>query len=217
MWWAGVAWRGGDFEVAVVDEAVGVEALGEIGKLQTVGRRSPRPANLLHGDHDPQDALRLEALDRLLEDRARPDPVLAPEQDRVEGLLDARQGPRLHEDRFLAFSARGAEKVSERRRDIYQEQTAGLGEVEPRGELRRIFQGGPAHRAGFRIPSQTGTGFALLHDRERGKIMLWTIFVILLILWLLGFSVWHLGALIHLLLVAAVIVLIIRLLQGRPV
>ena len=47
--------------------------------------------------------------------------------------------------------------------------------------------------------------------------MLWTVFVILLILWLLGFSVWHVGALIHLLLVAAVIVLIIRLVQGRPV
>jgi hypothetical protein len=47
--------------------------------------------------------------------------------------------------------------------------------------------------------------------------MLWTVFIVLLILWLLGFSVWHVGALIHLLLVAAVIVLIIRLVQGRPV
>jgi len=47
--------------------------------------------------------------------------------------------------------------------------------------------------------------------------MLWTIFVILLILWLLGFSVWSVGPLIHLLLVAAVIVLIIRLIQGRAV
>ncbi|HKA35735.1 MAG TPA: lmo0937 family membrane protein [Thermoanaerobaculia bacterium] len=45
--------------------------------------------------------------------------------------------------------------------------------------------------------------------------MLWTIFVILLILWLLGFSIWHVGALIHLLLVAAIAVLIIRLIQGR--
>jgi len=45
--------------------------------------------------------------------------------------------------------------------------------------------------------------------------MLWTIFVILLILWLLGFSIWHVGALIHLLLVASIAVLIIRLIQGR--
>jgi hypothetical protein len=45
--------------------------------------------------------------------------------------------------------------------------------------------------------------------------MLWTIFVILLILWLLGFSVHVGGALIHLLLVIAVAVLIINLVSGR--
>ncbi len=45
--------------------------------------------------------------------------------------------------------------------------------------------------------------------------MLWTIFVILLILWLLGFS-FHLGGgLIHLLLVIAVVVLVINLISGR--
>ena len=45
--------------------------------------------------------------------------------------------------------------------------------------------------------------------------MLWTIFVILLILWILGFSFKIGGGLIHLLLVIAVIVLIIRLVTGR--
>jgi hypothetical protein len=45
--------------------------------------------------------------------------------------------------------------------------------------------------------------------------MLWTIFVILLVLWLLGFSFHVAGALIHLLLVVAVIVLIFNLLAGR--
>jgi hypothetical protein len=45
--------------------------------------------------------------------------------------------------------------------------------------------------------------------------MLWTIFVILLVLWLLGFSFHIAGALIHLLLVAAVIVLVINLISGR--
>jgi len=45
--------------------------------------------------------------------------------------------------------------------------------------------------------------------------MLWTIFVILLILWLLGFSFHVAGSLIHLLLVIAVVVLIINLLSGR--
>jgi hypothetical protein len=45
--------------------------------------------------------------------------------------------------------------------------------------------------------------------------MLWTIFVILVVLWLLGFSFHIGGALIHLLLVIAVVVLIYNLIAGR--
>ncbi len=45
--------------------------------------------------------------------------------------------------------------------------------------------------------------------------MLWTIFVILVILWLLGFSFHIAGGLIHLLLVIAVVVLVINLISGR--
>jgi len=45
--------------------------------------------------------------------------------------------------------------------------------------------------------------------------MLWTVFVILLVLWLLGFSFHIAGSLIHLLLVVALIVLIFNLLSGR--
>jgi hypothetical protein len=46
--------------------------------------------------------------------------------------------------------------------------------------------------------------------------MLWTIFVVLLILWLLGLvSSYTLGGYIHILLVLAVVVLLIRLIQGR--
>jgi hypothetical protein len=45
--------------------------------------------------------------------------------------------------------------------------------------------------------------------------MLWTIFVILLILWLLGFSLHIAGSLIHILLVIAVVVLVINLVSGR--
>jgi len=46
--------------------------------------------------------------------------------------------------------------------------------------------------------------------------MLWTIFVILLVLWLLGLvGSYTMGGLIHLLLVLAVIVLIFQLLTGR--
>ncbi|MGD0729964.1 MAG: lmo0937 family membrane protein [Terracidiphilus sp.] len=46
--------------------------------------------------------------------------------------------------------------------------------------------------------------------------MLWTIFVILLVLWLLGVvSSYTLGGFIHLLLVLAVVVLLIQLITGR--
>jgi len=48
--------------------------------------------------------------------------------------------------------------------------------------------------------------------------MLWTIFVIMLILWLLGLvSGYTLGGFIHILLVIAVVVLILRLISGRRV
>jgi len=46
-------------------------------------------------------------------------------------------------------------------------------------------------------------------------MMLWTIFVILVVLWLLGFSFHIGGGLIHLLLVIALIVLVYNLVMGR--
>ncbi len=45
--------------------------------------------------------------------------------------------------------------------------------------------------------------------------MLWTVFVVILVLWLLGFSLHVAGSLIHLLLVVAVVVLVINLVSGR--
>jgi len=45
--------------------------------------------------------------------------------------------------------------------------------------------------------------------------MLWTIVAILLILWLLGFSLHIAGGLVHILLVVAVIVIVFNLLSGR--
>lgn len=46
--------------------------------------------------------------------------------------------------------------------------------------------------------------------------MLWTIFVVLLVLWLLGLvTSYTMGGFIHILLVLAVVVLLIRVIQGR--
>jgi uncharacterized membrane protein YtjA (UPF0391 family) len=48
--------------------------------------------------------------------------------------------------------------------------------------------------------------------------MLWTIFVILLVLWLLGLvTSYTMGGFIHILLVVAVVVLVINLITGRRV
>jgi len=47
--------------------------------------------------------------------------------------------------------------------------------------------------------------------------MIWTIVVVLLVLWLLGFIVYPVGSLIHILLVIALVVVIVRLLQGRKI
>ena len=48
--------------------------------------------------------------------------------------------------------------------------------------------------------------------------MLWTIFVILLVLWLLGVvTSYTLGGFIHILLVLAIITVLIRVIQGRRV
>lgn len=48
--------------------------------------------------------------------------------------------------------------------------------------------------------------------------MLWTIALILIILWVLGFATsYTMGGLIHVLLVIAVVVVLIRVIQGRKV
>ncbi|MDB4912459.1 MAG: hypothetical protein JWM95_103 [Gemmatimonadetes bacterium] len=48
--------------------------------------------------------------------------------------------------------------------------------------------------------------------------MLFTIAIVLVILWALGFVVFHVaGGLIHILLLIALIVIVVRLVQGRPI
>jgi len=47
--------------------------------------------------------------------------------------------------------------------------------------------------------------------------MLWTIVVVLVVLWLLGFITATGGSLIHILLVIALILIVVQLLQGRKI
>jgi uncharacterized membrane protein YtjA (UPF0391 family) len=62
---------------------------------------------------------------------------------------------------------------------------------------------------------QNGGGW-VVNSTEEVTDMLWTIFVILLVMWLLGLvSAYTLGGYIHILLVIAVVVLVINLITGR--
>jgi asparagine N-glycosylation enzyme membrane subunit Stt3 len=48
--------------------------------------------------------------------------------------------------------------------------------------------------------------------------MLWTVAVVLLVLWALGFATsYTMGGLIHILLVLAVVAIVIRIIQGRRI
>jgi hypothetical protein len=82
----------------------------------------------------------------------------------------------------------------------------------------------PGRRAKFRAGARGTTcvgGMASKVDCGRRNAsqrytMLWTIFVILLVLWLLGVvTSYTLGGLIHLLLVVALVILIVQLVTGR--
>jgi hypothetical protein len=55
-------------------------------------------------------------------------------------------------------------------------------------------------------------------EEEKEDNMLWTLAVILLVLWLLGLvTSYTMGGFIHILLVVAIIVVLIRVIQGRRV
>ena len=54
--------------------------------------------------------------------------------------------------------------------------------------------------------------------KKMEDVMLWTICVILIVLWLLGMvTAYTMGGLIHILLVIAIIVVLVRVIQGRKV
>ena len=66
---------------------------------------------------------------------------------------------------------------------------------------------------GMRVALRSGA--PLRTHLSQGARMLWTIAIILLILWLLGAFVVNVGSIVHLLLVIAVIVIVYRLVTGR--
>jgi hypothetical protein len=67
----------------------------------------------------------------------------------------------------------------------------------------------------LKLPLWTRT---CMNELRRRTIVLWTLFVVLLVLWALGMvTSYTAGGLIHILLVLGLVVLVIRLIQGRRV
>ena len=83
--------------------------------------------------------------------------------------------------------------------------SGGLAAREPRGTIIALSQP---------VRGETRQWSPLTLTRK--AIVLWTIFIILLILWLLGMvSSYTMGGFIHILLVLAIVVVLIRVIQGR--
>jgi Family of unknown function (DUF5670) len=69
---------------------------------------------------------------------------------------------------------------------------------------------------GWRVQVHSNRENTWLTLKKEKAIMLWTILVVLLILWLLGMvTSYTVGGFIHLLLVVALVILVINLLTGR--
>ena len=89
-----------------------------------------------------------------------------------------------------------------------------FGQLTEYGQVKNANWGTCRHSEQFSF----GPTPASLSLRRNTKNMLWTIFVILLVLWALGMvTAYTMGGLIHLLLLVAVVVLVIRLFQGRRI
>lgn len=80
------------------------------------------------------------------------------------------------------------------------------------GEAGGIVEIGPTRKKSLSALASRRTKQKKLNPKET---MLWTIFVVILILWLLGFIGHFGGSLIHLLLVIALVILIVNLISGR--
>ncbi len=66
------------------------------------------------------------------------------------------------------------------------------------------------------MPTSSGGFFRAADNGE--DVMLWTICVVLIVLWLLGIvTSYTMGGLIHILLVIAIIVVLVRIIQGRKI
>jgi uncharacterized protein DUF5670 len=105
------------------------------------------------------------------------------------------------------------ESLPPRRRARFGFRFGATGAKNPQCPRGRTF---PARSFFRKISASTNCDTKQKKPELEDSYMLWTIFVILLVLWLLGaFIVPFGGSLIHILLVIAVIILIVNLVSGR--
>ena len=87
--------------------------------------------------------------------------------------------------------------------------------------LRKIVKSAAGRFPGHgwkRMPTKTPDRLGTVRSLGERKNMLYTIALVLLVLWLLGLlSSYTMGGLIHLLLVVALVIVVVRLIQGRRV
>jgi hypothetical protein len=96
----------------------------------------------------------------------------------------------------------------------------------PRACLEARFAAKRLHRRKIRAPRRTPIGYAVCKTHQQvlarcstnsvGDMdMLWTILLVLLILWVLGYAAFPVGGAIHLLLLLIVAILLIQVISGR--
>lgn len=84
------------------------------------------------------------------------------------------------------------------------------------GLIPALFMG--ERRVSVRSKDETPCieSFRVEHWKLKEKVMLWTIAVVLIVLWAVGFlSAYTMGGFVHLLLVAAIVIVVLNLVGGR--
>jgi hypothetical protein len=158
---------------------------------------------LAHGFHAPRGRWWVSIASSILAQRAARDDIPA-----VRATDGASGGTKKNEKAAAdsAAASSGSARQTVRHDVSGSEQTSRIG--------TRIVP--PSHStADGPSPSTIGVSRAALRPFRRGKNMLWTILVVLGILWLLGFSLHIGGSLIHLLLVLGLVALIFSAFTGR--